>query len=74
MIVEDEKEEAANTRDLNLNEIPSTSVVQDPEISHEDMPAFMKVLEKHSKIRDRPTHIQIKKDLVEHIWQKFGQN
>ncbi|XP_062181720.1 uncharacterized protein LOC133885993 [Phragmites australis] len=74
MIVEDEKEEAANTRDLNLNEIPSTSVVQDPEISHEDMPAFTKVLEKHSKIRDRPTHIQLKKDLVEHIWQKFGQN
>ena len=74
MIVEDEKKEAANTIGLNLNETPSTSVVREAEITHEEMPEFAKVLEKHSKIRDHPTHMQLKKDLVEHIWQKFGPN
>ena len=27
-----------------------------------------------NQIRDRTIHHQLKADLVEHIWQKFGQN
>ncbi|CAO2148265.1 unnamed protein product, partial [Urochloa humidicola] len=32
------------------------------------------VLEKDDDIRDRSVHRQLKKDLVEHIWNKHGQH
>ncbi|KAI5016737.1 hypothetical protein ZWY2020_006588 [Hordeum vulgare] len=71
MIVEDEKEEAANI--LDLNEEGGTSIVLPSVFTHSDIPAFADVLEKDSRIRDRRTHKAIKNDLIEHIWKKFGR-
>ena len=72
MIVEDEKEEDIE-EDLDLNEIPSTVVIQEPEFSSEDQVPFQRVLEKGDDIQSRAAHIQLEKDLVEHIWNKFGR-
>ena len=58
---------------LDLNEAPSTVTVQEPEFSPEDYVPFERVLEKEGDIRDRSAHIQLKKDLVEHIWNKHGR-
>ena len=49
MIVEDEKEEDIE-EDLDLNEIPSTVVIQEPEFSSEDQVPFQRVLEKGTDI------------------------
>jgi hypothetical protein len=70
MIVEDEKEEDIE-HDLDMNETPTTVVVQEPEFSFEDQVPFQRVLEKGDDIQSRAAHIQLK-DLVEHIWNKFG--
>jgi len=55
---------------LDLNEPPSTMTVEAPEFSPEDYVTFERVLEKDADIRDISTHKQLKKDLVEHIWQR----
>ena len=70
MIVEDEKEMAAIP--LDLNEPGSTSSVLPPVFTHGNIPEFADVLQRDSSIRARPTHVQLKRDLVEHIWRKFG--
>jgi hypothetical protein len=70
MIVEDEKKEEDIEENLDLNEAPSTVTVQEPEFSPEDYVPFERVLQNEEDIRDRSAHIQLKKDLVEHIWNK----
>jgi len=40
----------------------------------EDYVTFEKVLEKDADIRDISAHKQLKKDLVEHIWQRWRAN
>ena len=72
-LIDDEKEEAGNIRDLNLNEEAGTSIVLPSVFTHGDMPAFAEVLERDARIRDRPTHKSLKNDLIEHIWKKFGR-
>jgi hypothetical protein len=70
MIVEDEKKVEDIEENLDLNEAPSTVTVQEPEFSPEDYVPFERVLQNEEDIRDRSAHIQLKKDLVEHIWNK----
>jgi hypothetical protein len=72
MIVHDEKEEAGNILDLNLNEDAGSSTVLPSVFTHGDMPAFADVLNRDARIRNRPTHRALKDDLIEHIWKKFG--
>lgn len=68
MIVEDEKE--MTEIPLDLNENPGASIVLPPEVSNSSNPnpCFAAVLRRNLYIRDRPTHMQLKKDLVAHIW------
>jgi hypothetical protein len=73
MIVEDEKEDDLE-ENLDLNEDPSTVIVEEPEFSPDQYITFERVLEKDSDIRDRSAHHRLKKDLVEHIWNKFGRS
>ena len=68
MIVEDEKPEDIE-ENLDLNEPPSTTTDEAPEFSADYYVTFERVLEKDADIRDVSTHKQLKKDLVEHIWQ-----
>ena len=73
MIVDDEKEEAGNILDLNLNEEAGSSIVLSSVFTHGDMPAFVEVLQRDARIRDRPMHKSLKNDLIKHIWKKFGR-
>ena len=73
MIVEDEKELVRIPLDLNEN--PSATIVLPPEVSTNENPnpCFAEVLQRNSAIRARSTHRQLKNDLVEHIWHRYGQ-
>jgi hypothetical protein len=55
MIVEDEKEDDLE-ENLDLNEAPSTVIVEEPEFSPDQYVTFERVLEKDSDIRDRSAH------------------
>ncbi len=70
MIVEDEREDAIC--DIDLNRIPRTSIVLPPEVTCDDNPCFSDVLRRRSAIRARSVHTQLKNDLIEHIWNRFG--
>lgn len=72
MIVEDEKDLVKIPLDLNEN--PSATIVLPPEVQTNDNPnpCFVDVLNRNSAIRAASTHRQLKNDLVEHIWQRYG--
>jgi hypothetical protein len=72
MIVEDEKESIREVLDLNEN--PSATTVLPPEVCTNDNPnpSFAEALRINSAIKARPTHRKLKKDLIEHIWQCYG--
>ncbi|RLN35494.1 uncharacterized protein C2845_PM03G36370 [Panicum miliaceum] len=72
MIVEDEMESIREVLDLSEN--PSATIVLPPEVRTSDNPnpCFAKVLHRNSAIKARPTHRKLKKDLIEHIWQCYG--
>ena len=70
--VEDEKELAVIP--LDLNQDPGASIVLPPEVSNNINPCYAEVLWRNSTIRDRSTHLQLKKDLVEHVWCRFGNS
>ena len=57
-----------------LNENPSATIVLPPEVRTSDNPnpCFAEVLHRNSAIKARPTHRKLKKDLIEHIWQRYG--
>ena len=70
MIVEDEREMV--TTPLDLNETPGSLVVLPLEMKVGGNTCFADVLRRNAGIRDRSTHTQLKRDLVEHIWKRFG--
>jgi hypothetical protein len=72
MIVEDEKELVKIPLDINEN--PSATIVRPPEVSTNSNPnpCFVDVLTRNVAIWDSSTHKQLKMDLVEHIWHRFG--
>jgi hypothetical protein len=70
MIVEDEKQEVAIPIDLNMN--PGASIALPPEVSTEANLCFADVLRRNNEIRDSSKHIELKNDLVEHIWRRYG--
>jgi hypothetical protein len=67
MIVEDEKEMAIIPLDLNEN--PGASMSLPPEVSNQVNSCFADVLQRNAEIRNHSKHIELKNDLVEHIWQ-----
>jgi hypothetical protein len=70
MIVEDEKSEYVK-EDLDLNEVASATIVEEPKVYPKECLTFERVVEKHMDLHDRSTHLKLK-DLVEHIYQKNG--
>jgi hypothetical protein len=72
MIVEDEEELVKIPLDINEN--PSATIVRPPEVSTNSNPnpCFVDVLTRNVAIWDSSTHKQLKMDLVEHIWHRFG--
>lgn len=73
MIVEDEKELVEIPLDLNEN--PSATIVLPPEVSTSSNPnpCFAEVLSRNYDIRARKTHVELKNDLIEHIWHRYGR-
>jgi hypothetical protein len=72
MIVEDEREDA--TIHIDLNENPGASIALPPEVNTGGNLCFADVLRRKAAIRARPQHTQLKNDLVEHIWRRFGNS
>jgi hypothetical protein len=72
MIVEDEKNLEDIEEELDLNQAPSVVSVEPPEFADGDYVPFERVLEKYEDLRDQSAHMQLKEDLVEHIWKKNG--
>jgi hypothetical protein len=70
MVIENEK--GLKSIPLDLNETPSTSTVQEATISQGPNPEMEEVIQRNATIRDRAAHRQLQSDLIEHIWQKFG--
>jgi len=72
MIVEDEGEMAKESIDLNA--IPGESIVLPPEVQKatNSNPCFNDVRRRNSAICAHSVHTQLKDDLIEHIWQRFG--
>lgn len=71
MIVEDERDTYRvrydfNSCDQGCNPIPPVQ----PE--HGPIDGFTDLLDRNAALRDRRRHIRLKKDLVEHIWRRFG--
>jgi len=70
MIIEDEKD--IEDVSLDLNEEATTSTVQASTISQGHDPVMEEVLQRNVDICDREAHRQLQSDLIDHIWQKFG--
>ncbi|XP_033143232.1 uncharacterized protein LOC103860167 [Brassica rapa] len=63
MIVEDE--ERADTRDETFHDQDISFCVKMPT-------ELFDALDRRARVRDRPVHRQLKHDLIEHLWDKFG--
>jgi len=72
MVIEDEIDKDLEDITLYLNETPSTATVQEATISQGPNLEMQEVIQRNNIIHDRSTHRQLQSDLVEHIWQKFG--
>lgn len=70
MIVDDERDfyDIPDDNTYEQGQFPTQMIGLD----HGPIYGFAEVLEKNRSIRDRSTHRCLKKDLIEHIWQKFG--
>ncbi|KAL6875691.1 hypothetical protein ACP4OV_013204 [Aristida adscensionis] len=56
---------------LDLNEKPRSCFVLPPEVNNRPNIPFQEVLQRNSDIRARPTHQQLKRDLIQHIWRNY---
>ncbi|XP_006657810.1 uncharacterized protein LOC102718376 [Oryza brachyantha] len=70
MTLEDEKEMASPCFDSD--EISGTLAVLLPDINTVPPDCFTEVLQRNASACAPPTHTQLKRDLMEHIWQRFG--
>ncbi|KAL6657902.1 hypothetical protein ACP70R_005682 [Stipagrostis hirtigluma subsp. patula] len=70
MAVEDEKDMASDCFDSS--EASGTSAVQASNINNGPADCFTTVLQRTASVCAQPTHSQLRKDLIEHIWQQFG--
>lgn len=72
MIVEDEGEMAEESIDLNV--VPGASIALPPEVQKatNNNPCFDDIRRRNFAIRSHSAHTQLKNDLIEHIWQRYG--
>jgi len=65
MIIEDE-------RAMNLGFNHEREVNSFISVSHGEIPELHDFLQTHNRIRDRATSFQLQEDLVEHLWEQYG--
>lgn len=64
MIIEDEKDSQTDLNYIGIGETVS--------VSHERTPQLHEFMETHMRIRDKEVHTQLQEDLIEHLWQRHG--
>jgi hypothetical protein len=72
MIIEDEKD--IEQVPFDLNEEGSIYIVEEATITHRENPEMKDVLNRNTAIHDRQVYKQLQSDLIDHIWQKFGNS
>ncbi|XP_021748592.1 uncharacterized protein LOC110714393 [Chenopodium quinoa] len=75
MIVEDERETYQNN--VNTNEFMNAGGNANEDTTEYQTDRIVDIglyLSRRTEIEDQQTHLQLKNDLVEHIWNKFGNN
>jgi hypothetical protein len=72
MIIEDEKD--IEQVPFDLNEEGSIYIVEEATITHGENPEMKDVLNRNTAIHDRQVYKQLQSDLIDHIWQKFGNS
>jgi hypothetical protein len=72
MIIEDEKD--IEQVPLDLNEEGNTYIVEEVTITHGENPEMKDVLNRNTALHDRQAYKQLQSDLIEYIWQKFGNS
>ena len=65
MIIEDEEA-------MNLGFDHEREVNSFISVSHDEIPELHDFLQTHNRIRDRTTSSQLQEDLVEHLWEQYG--
>ncbi|XP_058211489.1 uncharacterized protein LOC131323659 [Rhododendron vialii] len=70
MIIEDERD-YNGAADLNYDPLEHTPLV---EVSHERTIDLVEFIRRNHQITDRGTHSQLQADLIEHLWQMYGQS
>lgn len=70
MIVEDERDSYEVRFDYDYDQGTFNNEIDN--LNHGPIHEFARVLEIGSAIRDRATHRQLKGDLIEYLWQRFG--
>ncbi|XP_024005863.1 uncharacterized protein LOC112082407 [Eutrema salsugineum] len=76
MIVEDERDGYSYSQQ-NVSEFQQGEGSGNAHVDLSYSPANTNIADmfvRRTKVRDKKMHAQLKKDLVEHIWQKFGSN
>ena len=66
MIIEDE----GATNDNDFDGSGENPIVQ---VSHVHTPEFVDFIQTHHQIRSNASHSQLQSDLIEHLWQRYGQ-
>ena len=72
MIDEDEQDEN-ETVDFDYEQIDE---VDNPpiQVSREHANGFMAFIQSHERIKDQQIHSQFQSDLIDHLWQLYGES
>jgi hypothetical protein len=72
MIIEDEKDVEEVL--LDLNEEGATYTVTGATISHGQNPEMEEVLNRNNALHNREAYKQLQTDMIDHIWENFGDS
>jgi hypothetical protein len=60
-------------RDMNPLRIEDYVGASKPQLdSNRNVPAVREFIDKHRQIQSRPCHLQLKQDLMHHVWARYG--
>lgn len=72
MIIEDERD-ANRAEDFDYEQVPESIPITVSHEHTEEFSQFAAFIAAHEKIRNRETHSKLQLDLVEHLWQRYGE-
>ena len=72
LIIEDERD-VNGAEDLDYEQVPESIPITVSQEPTEEFSQFVAFIAAHEKIRNRETHSKLQLDLVEHLWQRYGE-